>query len=137
MSMISCTQARLLVVDDSEVDRLLLSEILRSLGFDEVIMARNAEEAILLLQDEEFQAVFTDIEMPVINGLLLLGTIRTDLMQWALPVFLVSSLNSAGTDKTDADYIQAFAHKFEAAGLIGKPINSAAVEGALRHASLL
>jgi len=54
-----------LVVDDEVLIRMVISEYLRDCGY-KVIEAANADEAILLLQQEELtiDVVFTDIEMP-------------------------------------------------------------------------
>lgn len=59
---------RILVVDDIFVNRLLLTEILKKIPatFAE---ADNGKKAIELLEKEDFDAIFMDIEMPVMNGL--------------------------------------------------------------------
>ena len=59
---------RILVVDDIFSNRLLLTEILQNLEveYDEV---ENGKEAIEALQQQDYDIVLMDIEMPVMNGL--------------------------------------------------------------------
>ena len=58
---------RILVVEDSTVNRLLLVKILRPLGF-EVKEASNGEEAIALWQSWQPHLIWMDIQMPIIDG---------------------------------------------------------------------
>ena len=60
-------QYRILVVEDSTVNRLLLVKILRPLGF-EVKEASNGEEAIALWQSWQPHLIWMDIQMPIIDG---------------------------------------------------------------------
>lgn len=59
---------RILVVDDIFVNRLLLTEILKQIPAT-CAEADNGKKAIELLEKEHFDAIFMDIEMPVMNGL--------------------------------------------------------------------
>ncbi len=58
----------ILVVDDIFTNRLLLTELIRTIGHKSQ-QAQNGREAIELLEKEEFDMIFMDIEMPVMNGL--------------------------------------------------------------------
>ena len=58
---------RILVVEDSAVNRLLLVKLLRPLGF-EVREAANGEEAINTWQIWQPHLVWMDIQMPIIDG---------------------------------------------------------------------
>ncbi len=59
---------RILIVDDIFTNRLLLSELIKTLGHSSV-QAENGQEAIACLEKEDFDLVLMDIEMPVMNGL--------------------------------------------------------------------
>jgi CheY-like chemotaxis protein len=59
---------KILIVDDIFTNRLLLLEILRSMGH-EYMQAENGKEAIEILREHDFDIVMMDIEMPVMNGL--------------------------------------------------------------------
>ena len=58
----------ILIVDDIFTNRLLLSELIKNLGHVS-LQAENGKEAIDLLKEKDFDLVFMDIEMPVMNGL--------------------------------------------------------------------
>ena len=59
---------RILVVDDSDANRILLRRILEMAGFT-VVEASNGQEAIDLFEKFAPQAVLMDIQMPVMDGL--------------------------------------------------------------------
>jgi CheY-like chemotaxis protein len=59
---------RILVVDDLVLNRILLREIIKGIGFD-FEMCENGKEALVLLNSKSFDLVLMDIEMPVMNGI--------------------------------------------------------------------
>ena len=59
---------KILIVDDIFTNRLLLVELLKTLGH-EFKQVENGKEAIEALENESFDLVLMDIEMPVMNGL--------------------------------------------------------------------
>ena len=59
---------KFLVVDDILCNRLLISEILQEFGH-KITEAENGKEALEFLKKEDFDVVFMDIEMPVMNGI--------------------------------------------------------------------
>jgi signal transduction histidine kinase/CheY-like chemotaxis protein len=62
-----CRMTRILVVDDEEPVRELLSDILEDEGV-EVTLAANGAEALARFEPGRFDAVLTDIGMPGMNG---------------------------------------------------------------------
>src|SRR5437870_12007848 len=70
---------RALVVDDSRVSRRILSRILGNLGF-EVVEADNGVEGLARLQEMEraAQVVMVDWNMPVMNGIDFVRTVRAE-----------------------------------------------------------
>jgi two-component system sensor histidine kinase/response regulator len=60
--------ARLLLVEDNEINREFASELLRSMNI-EVEEAVNGAEAVALVQQLSYDAVLMDIQMPVMDGL--------------------------------------------------------------------
>jgi len=59
---------QILIVDDIFTNRLLLSELIRTLGHGS-LQAENGQEAIELLNENEIDLILLDIEMPVMNGI--------------------------------------------------------------------
>jgi signal transduction histidine kinase/CheY-like chemotaxis protein/HPt (histidine-containing phosphotransfer) domain-containing protein len=60
--------ARLLLVEDNEINREFAVELLRGEGI-EVDEAENGERAIAMVREREYDAVLMDIQMPVMDGL--------------------------------------------------------------------
>jgi DNA-binding NtrC family response regulator len=61
------TAERILVVDDEELNRDLLQQILEREGY-QVAIAANGQEALALLRQEAFHVVLTDLKMPGMTG---------------------------------------------------------------------
>jgi len=59
---------KILVVDDTQIIRDLLVEVLRADGYD-VDMARDGVEAVDMVRDGDYDLVFCDVHMPRQNGL--------------------------------------------------------------------
>jgi len=67
---------RVLVVDDEESMRHVLSVILREAGY-QVSVAADGEEALRLIREQPFEVVVSDVRMPKLDGLALLTQTRT------------------------------------------------------------
>ena len=63
----SFTLLRVLVVDDSEVNRFILCELLATLGVKATV-ARNGEEAVAAFSRSALDIILMDIQMPVMDG---------------------------------------------------------------------
>ncbi len=87
------TAHRILVVDDSITSRTLLKNVLESYGY-EVKTACDGLDALTLLQNEAFDLVSSDVEMPKMDGFELTAHLRADEQFSRLPVVLVTSLES-------------------------------------------
>ncbi|MBT0665487.1 SpoIIE family protein phosphatase [Geobacter pelophilus] len=66
----------ILVVDDSRAIRVLLTETLREEGY-ECLEAKDADEALSIMETRDFSLVISDIVMPGRTGLELLKDLRT------------------------------------------------------------
>ncbi len=87
---------RVLVVDDSPVNRLVLSALLRKAGIDPVDVACDGEEAFVKIDGaaadgKPYDMVLTDYWMPSMNGLELAEKLRADTRFGHLPVFVVTA----------------------------------------------
>jgi two-component system cell cycle response regulator len=81
---------RILVVDDSEVTRAILSRTLRGAGF-EVMEARDGAEGALTALRERPDVVVTDLEMPTMDGFPLLRLLKGDPLCSHIPVLILTS----------------------------------------------
>jgi len=86
-------QKRVLVAEDSITMRSLLRNILESAGYL-VKTAVDGMEAYQFMQTEFFDLLVTDIEMPRMNGFELTDRVRHDNLLSAIPVILVTALDS-------------------------------------------
>src|SRR5439155_12261675 len=82
---------KILVVEDSFTVRELQRSILEAAGYA-VATARDGRDALeRLAADEEIRLVVTDLEMPEMDGIELIKTIRADPERSELPVVIVTS----------------------------------------------
>jgi putative two-component system response regulator len=98
--------AGILVIDDEEVIRRVIVEILRDAGHDAVGVA-TAEDGLERLGNDELDLVVSDVVMPGVSGLELLGEVRR--RRPSLPVILVTG---AGTHTMVTDALTGGADGF-------------------------
>lgn len=82
--------AKILIVDDELVNRLVLCRILSQRGFA-VQQAENGREALHLLLSEDFDIVLLDLAMPELDGLQTARLVRQARNKIQLPVIIVTS----------------------------------------------
>ncbi|HDT4958852.1 TPA: transporter substrate-binding domain-containing protein [Enterobacter kobei] len=85
----------ILVVDDHETNRLILRRQLQRLGCH-VTEAADGEEAMLFLEDEAFDLMITDCQMPVMDGIALTHAVR--LTDKTLPIWGLTA-NAQSTER--------------------------------------
>ena len=85
---------RLLVVDDDEINRDLMSRRFRRAGYS-VATAADGEQALRCLQNEPVDLVLVDLMMPQMSGLELLKILRAQYTPSQLPVIMVSALTES------------------------------------------
>lgn len=95
-------QASLLVVDDNELNREMLSRRFARLGFT-VALAEDGSRALELLQSQRFDLVLLDIRMPGIDGMEVLTNLRRSFSMKDLPVIMATA------DNRSEDIVQALA----------------------------
>ncbi len=83
---------RLLVVDDTEVNRDLLARRLRALGH-EVSIAVHGREALEVLAARKIDLVLLDIMMPEMDGFQVLQRMRADPVLRTIPVIMISAVD--------------------------------------------
>jgi len=82
---------RILVVDDFSTMRRIVRNLLKELGFTNVDEAEDGAIALQKLNTEPFEFVVTDWNMPNMDGLTLLQTIRATPTLQHLPVLMVTA----------------------------------------------
>jgi two-component system chemotaxis sensor kinase CheA len=88
----------ILVVDDSITTRTLEQNVLENQGY-KVTTALNGKEAWDLLQKETFSLLITDVNMPIMDGFELTEKVKQSEKLNAMPVIIVTSLNSTSEKK--------------------------------------
>jgi adenylate cyclase len=83
--------ARLLVVDDNRVNRLLLARTLELQGH-RAVCVENGRVALERLRREPFDLMLLDVEMPEMDGFQVLDAMKNDLALRDVPVIVTSSL---------------------------------------------
>jgi two-component system, response regulator, stage 0 sporulation protein F len=82
--------SHLLVVDDDESHRTLLSDFLEQLGY-RTRQARDGREALDMLDEEMPDAVLLDLRMPVMSGWGLLEALKKMPRARNLPIIIISA----------------------------------------------
>lgn len=67
---------KILIVDDEELARSRLLRMLNKLGYNELVQASSAQEALNVLRSSHFDIVFLDINMPQTSGIELAYELR-------------------------------------------------------------
>ncbi len=93
-------QGALLVVDDNENNRDVLSRRLRQKGFL-VSVAADGPEALAHIERDSYDLILLDVEMPGMSGLEVLTRLRANRSQTQLPVIMVTA-RSEGADIVEA-----------------------------------
>lgn len=83
-------KGHLLVVDDEEINRDLLSRRLERKGY-QVTTAIDGREALDKIEKHHFDMVLLDIMLPILDGIAVLTKIREEFAAGELPVIMVSA----------------------------------------------
>lgn len=116
---------RILVVDDSGMNRELLSDMLS--GTYEVDEACDGDEALLMIQKNSasYSLILLDFMMPKMNGIDVLDTMRKNGWLDEIPVIIISS-------ETDAKIVET-TYKYGASDFIFRPFNEIVVQARVKN----
>jgi two-component system chemotaxis response regulator CheY len=108
----------ILVVDDSAAIRKILQRVLRQtgIGIRSIYEAGDGREALDVLKAEAIDLVLTDINMPKMDGMELLATIKGAQSWQKIPVLMITT---EGGETKVADAV-----KLGAAGYVRKPFTA-------------
>jgi DNA-binding NtrC family response regulator len=102
----SAVKRTILVVDDDPVMREMVTEMLEGAGYG-VVAADGGRRALELAEEREFDCVVSDVQMPEMSGLELLGRLREQHPE--APVLLMTSF---GTIEVAVEAMRLGAHDF-------------------------
>ncbi|MBE9525915.1 MAG: response regulator [Proteobacteria bacterium] len=91
----------ILIVDDHEDDRVMLKQLFESVGY-KTLLSNNGEDAQSILLTQKIDLVFSDMLMPIMDGLQLCKMIKNNPNLSHIYVVLYSSIYSENEDKTEA-----------------------------------
>jgi len=83
---------KIMIVDDCNTTRKLLGHYLRSRGYS-VVFAENGLDALEKLAINEVNLVLTDLNMPYMDGIELIKTMRSDSDLSEIPILMVTTEN--------------------------------------------
>ncbi len=81
---------KILIVDDCQTTRKLLTLYLKVKGF-EVVSAENGLDAIEKLASHEVNLILSDLNMPFMDGIELIKTLKADPNMSHIPVLMVTT----------------------------------------------
>ncbi len=110
-----------LVVEDSKAIRSMIRVSLEEAGGFFAVEAGNGFEALKTLPTRRFDLIITDINMPDINGLELIGYVKSNPAYRDIPLIIVS------TEKTEEDKKRGIT--LGAAGYVVKPFRKEELMG--------
>ena len=107
-------KSRILVVDDADTILHLMRHTLAKAGYD-VNVAANGLDALELARQYKFDAVFTDIHMPQMDGISLIKALRELPGYTTIPILALTMTNT--------DHIKSTGKNAGATGWVNKPIS--------------
>ncbi len=105
---------RVLMAEDNRINQKVVSEFLKFSGV-EVFIANNGQEALDLLEQQEFDVILMDVQMPVMDGIEATRIIRTQTKYANLPII---ALTAGVTQEEQESYYAVGMNDF-----VPKPVN--------------
>lgn len=82
---------KVLIVEDSPTMRQLISFALKRLRGIKVVEANDGVDGLKKLSSDKFDLIFTDINMPVMDGLKLVSLVRNDPGNKHIPIVIITT----------------------------------------------
>jgi CheY-like chemotaxis protein len=129
------TAQRVLIVDDSEVERYALRQFLSS-GLYDVVEAQGGYEGLRLARQSQPDVIFLDLAMPDIHGLEVLKMLKAIDETRAIPVILFTSQRPEDIDERQAAAASALLLKSELSReSVAAVIRRVGITGDMQHAT--
>lgn len=91
---------RLLVVDDDDAIRVMVTKILERVGYS-ITTARDGQEAIEKLETSEFDGMLLDLMMPRVDGFGVIDHLKTTRPSFLNKVVVMTAFTGAARDRVD------------------------------------
>ena len=114
LSPTSLSGVQILLVEDNDFNQKIITQVLKSFGAS-IVLADNGLEALAALEQDNFDIVLMDLQMPIMDGYQATSEIRKQARYAQLPIITISATVSEEDNR-----------RCLAAGMIdfiGKPIN--------------
>jgi two-component system chemotaxis response regulator CheY len=121
--MTAANQLAVMVVDDTSVSRMLMTESLQEMGITNLALAKDGAEALNQIKSKPVHLVISDQYMPNLDGLGLLKALRTNPPTAKIGFILVTG----SPDKTLVDR----GRQMGLNNFIAKPFTTKAIRGAI------
>lgn len=95
--------AMVLIVDDVEINRVILEEIIHNIGC-RTALAENGEAALRLVKEVSPQLILSDISMPGMNGYELCSRLKENEETREIPIIFISAFDAS------EDIVEGFSH---------------------------
>ena len=83
--------SKVLVVDDSATIRRIIKNTLERIGYTDVVEAENGIDALTKLKEGDISLVLTDWNMPEMDGITLVKSIRASDKFGTVPIIMVTT----------------------------------------------
>lgn len=90
---------KVLFIDDAELDQMLIMKILISQGYISMDLAMHGEMALQLLDLKTYDVLLVDLDLPVMDGLTFIKTIRKERKYKKLPIVVLTAVADPKTKK--------------------------------------
>ena len=85
------TRATLLIVDDIEIDRYLLSHLITASGDYDIIQAEDGQAGLQVARRERPDLIFLDVNLPLMDGYAVASELGRDPVTRGIPIFAVTA----------------------------------------------
>jgi len=89
--MIHDKRIKILIVDDFATMRKVIRNLLKQIGYENIVEAENGQIAMRVLQSQKIDFVISDWNMPTMSGLELLKAVRADEELKKTPFLMVTA----------------------------------------------
>ena len=121
----AATGLRVLIAEDDDISVITGKRMLEKFGHT-AVTAKNGKEALALFNEQDFDLILMDVQMPVLDGVEATGRIRASgSARAAVPIIAMTAFAMTGDRE-----------KFLAAGMndyLSKPVGMAELEAAIAH----